>query len=145
MQAIPFCFESYILGFLESIAFVKSHFLHSLQLPALKLHDNLMQGGALSESLYPRCLGMSDSPIHILSLLIEHGVGKVVILIDDEIKRIAFRPRLALDDGELNSCIFYNRENDLYKFSKRNVQKSPFFRCLFSCLRISFKRLLIGV
>lgn len=39
----------------------------------------------------------------------------------------------------------YNRENDLYKFSKRNVQKSPFFRCLSSCLRISFKRLLIGV
>lgn len=43
------------------------------------------------------------------------------------------------------SAAIYNRENDLYKFSKRNVQKSPFFRCLSSCLRISFKRLLIGV
>ena len=39
----------------------------------------------------------------------------------------------------------YNRENDLYKFSKRNVQFSPFFRGSSSSFEISFERLLIGV
>lgn len=41
--------------------------------------------------------------------------------------------------------IIYNRENDLYKFSKRNVQFSPFFRGSSSSFEISFERLLIGV
>lgn len=33
----------------------------------------------------------------------------------------------------------YNRENDLYKFSKRNVHFSPFFRGSSSCLKYQLK------
>ena len=33
----------------------------------------------------------------------------------------------------------YNRENDLYKFSKRNVHFSPFFRGSSSCLEYQLK------
>lgn len=39
----------------------------------------------------------------------------------------------------------YNRENDLYKFSKRNVHFPPFFSRFVFQLGISSKRLLIGV
>ena len=34
---------------------------------------------------------------------------------------------------------FYNRENDLYKFSKRNVHFSPFFRGSSSSLEYHLK------
>lgn len=42
-------------------------------------------------------------------------------------------------DADSPSCYIYNRENDLYKFSKRNVHFSPFFRGSSSSLEYHLK------
>ena len=44
--------------------------------------------------------GMVNAPIHVLILLVEHGVGKVVYLIDDEVERVLVLFRFIIDEGK---------------------------------------------
>ena len=59
----------------------------------------------LLEDVAVEALGMGYRPMHVLALLIQHGVGEVVVLVYDEVERIAFHPRLLLNDAQLASCI----------------------------------------
>ena len=43
----------------------------------------------LLEDITIKAVGMSDCPIYIFTLLIEHGIGEIVIFIDDQIERNA--------------------------------------------------------
>jgi hypothetical protein len=45
----------------------------------------------------------------------------------------------AMNNGQTKPAYNYNRENDLYKFSKRNVHFSPFFRGSSSSLEYHLK------
>lgn len=41
----------------------------------------------LLEDITVEAIGMGDCPIYILALLIEHGIGEIVIFIDNQIER----------------------------------------------------------
>ena len=48
---------------------------------------------------------MGNAPIYVLTLLVEHCVGKVVVLIDDEVERVLVLFRFIVDEGKfVNRC-----------------------------------------
>ena len=44
----------------------------------------------LLEDVTIETFGMGDCPIHILTLLVKHGVGEVVVFVDNQVKRVSF-------------------------------------------------------
>ena len=54
----------------------------------------------LLEDITVETIGMSYCPIYILTLLIEHGIGKIVIFIDDQIERNALGCSLILKQSQ---------------------------------------------
>ena len=54
----------------------------------------------LLEDITVEAVGMGDCPIYILALLIEHGIGEIVIFIDDQIERNALGCSLILKQSQ---------------------------------------------
>ena len=67
--------------------------------------DALKGALELLEDVAVETFGMCDGPIHILALLIEHGVGEIVVFIDDEVEGIALNLCLLLDKPKFSTCI----------------------------------------
>ena len=44
----------------------------------------------LLEDVTIETFGMGDCPIHILTLFVKHGVGEVVVFVDNQVKRVSF-------------------------------------------------------
>lgn len=59
----------------------------------------------LLEYVAVEAFSVGHRPINLLTLLIEHGIGKVVILVDDEIKRIILHLSFILYDSQFSSCV----------------------------------------
>lgn len=49
--------------------------------------DTLKHALELLEDITIEAIGMGDCPIYILALLIEQGIGEIVIFIDNQIER----------------------------------------------------------
>ena len=54
----------------------------------------------LLEDVTIETFGMGDCPIHILTLFVKHGVGEVVVFVDNQVKRISFGFRLVQDNSQ---------------------------------------------
>ena len=62
--------------------------------------DTLKHTLELLEDITVEAVGMGDCPIYILTLLIEHGIGEIVIFIDDQIERNALGCSLILKQSQ---------------------------------------------
>ena len=54
----------------------------------------------LLEDVTIETFGMGDCPIHILTLFVKHGVGEVVVFVDNQVKRVSFGFRLVQDNSQ---------------------------------------------
>ena len=62
--------------------------------------DTLKHALEFLEDITIETISMGDCPIYILTLLIEHGIGEIVIFIDDQIERNALGCSLILKQSQ---------------------------------------------